>query len=123
MEKWDDSRINEKKEILAYELTKLVHGQLEADKSLQAAKNLFAGVGDDSTMPSVKLDIAQDELPILDLLVATGLCASKSEARRLVEQGGVSIDGEKKADVNEVIKLDKSIKIKKGKKIFLKVER
>ncbi len=122
MEKWDDSRINDKKEILAYELTKLVHGQLEADKSLQAAKNLFAGVGDDSTMPSVKLDIAQDELPILDLLVATGLCASKSEARRLVEQGGVSIDGEKKADVNEVIKLDKPIKIKKGKKIFLKVE-
>ena len=120
MEKWDDSRINEKKEILAYELTKLVHGEEEASKALQAAKNLFAGVGDDSTMPSVELEL-DDETNLLDLLVKAELATSKSEARRLVEQGGISIDGEKKANPNEMIKISESIKIKKGKKIFLKV--
>ncbi len=120
MEKWDDSRINEKKEILAYELTKLVHGEEEANKSLQAAKNLFAGVGDDSTMPSIELEL-EDEVNLLDLLVKAELATSKSEARRLVEQGGISIDGEKKTNPNEMIKVPESIKIKKGKKIFLKV--
>ena len=120
MEKWDDSRINEKKEILAYELTKLVHGEEEASKALQAAKNLFAGVGDDSTMPSVELEL-EDETNLLDLLVKAELATSKSEARRLVEQGGISIDGEKKLNPNEMIKVSESIKIKKGKKIFLKV--
>lgn len=120
MEKWDDSRINEKKEILAYELTKLVHGEEEANKALQAAKNLFAGLGDDSTMPSVELEL-EDEVNLLDLLVKAELATSKSEARRLVEQGGISIDGEKKTNPNEMIKIAESIKIKKGKKIFLKV--
>lgn len=120
MEKWDDSRINEKKEILAYELTKLVHGEEEANKSLQAAKNLFAGVGDDSTMPSIELEL-ENEVNLLDLLVKAELATSKSEARRLVEQGGISIDGEKKTNPNEMIKVSESIKIKKGKKIFLKV--
>ena len=120
MEKWDDSSINEKKEILAYELTKLVHGEEEANKALQAAKNLFAGVGDDSTMPSIELEL-EDEVNLLDLLVKVELAASKSEARRLVEQGGISIDGEKKTNPNEMIKISESIKIKKGKKIFLKV--
>lgn len=120
MEHWDDSRINEKKEILAYELTKLVHGEEEANKSLQAARNLFAGVGDDSTMPSIELEL-EDEVNLLDLLVKAKLATSKSEARRLVEQGGISIDGEKKTNPNELIKISDSIKIKKGKKIFLKV--
>lgn len=120
MESWDSSRINEKKEILAYELTKLVHGEEEANKSLQAAKNLFAGVGDDSTMPSIELEL-EDEVNLLDLLVKAELATSKSEARRLVEQGGISIDGEKKTNPNEMIKISESIKIKKGKKIFLKV--
>ena len=120
MEKWDASRINEKKEILAYELTKLVHGEEEASKALQAAKNLFAGVGDDSTMPSVELEL-ENEVNLLDLLVKAELATSKSEARRLVEQGGISIDGEKKTNPNEMIKVSESIKIKKGKKIFLKV--
>ena len=120
MEHWDDSRINEKKEILAYELTKLVHGEEEANKALQAAKNLFAGVGDDSTMPSIELEL-EDEVNLLDLLVKAELATSKSEARRLVEQGGISIDGEKKTNPNEMIKVTESIKIKKGKKIFLKV--
>lgn len=122
MEKWDDSRINEKKEILAYELTKLVHGEQKASEAIQAAKNLFAGVGDDSTMPSVELDL-ESETNLLDLLVKAELAASKSEARRLVEQGGISIDGEKKSNPNEMIKVTESIKIKKGKKIFLKVIR
>ena len=120
MEHWEDSRINEKKEILAYELTKLVHGEEEANKALQAAKNLFAGVGDDSTMPSVELEL-EDEVNLLDLLVKAELATSKSEARRLVEQGGISIDREKKTNPNELIKISESIKIKKGKKIFLKV--
>lgn len=120
MEHWDDSRINEKKEILAYELTKLVHGEEEANKALQAARNLFAGVGDDSTMPSVELEL-EDEVNLLDLLVKAELATSKSEARRLVEQGGISVDGEKKTNPNEMIKVTESIKIKKGKKIFLKV--
>ena len=120
MEHWEDSRINEKKEILAYELTKLVHGEEEANKSLQAARNLFAGVGDDSTMPSIELEL-EDEVNLLDLLVKAELATSKSEARRLVEQGGISIDGEKKTNPNEMIKVTESIKIKKGKKIFLRV--
>lgn len=120
MEAWPSERINEKKEILAYELTKLVHGEEEAEKALKAAKNLFAGVGDDSTMPSVAIE-AGNEINILDLLVKAELASSKSEARRLVEQGGISIDGEKKADPNEIVKFDKDLKVKKGKKVFVKV--
>ena len=117
---WDDSRINEKKEILAFELTKLVHGEEEANKALQAAKNLFAGIGDDSNMPSIEVE-AGDEVNILDLLVKAELATSKSEARRLVEQGGITINGEKKTNPAEIIKFDKELKIKKGKKVFVKV--
>ena len=116
---WDDNRINEKKELLAFELTKLVHGEEEALKVLSAARNLFAGIGNDENMPSVELD--NNEYTIVDLLVASELCTSKSEARRLVEQGGVSVDGEKISNPNEVISLSEPRKIKKGKKIFLKV--
>ena len=116
---WEDSRINEKKEILAFELTKLVHGEEEANKALSAARNMFSGEGNDENMPSVELE--GDEYNILDLLVASKLASSKSEARRLVEQGGVSLDGDKVTDVNAVIKLDKVHKIKKGKKVFLKI--
>ena len=76
MEKWDDSRINEKKEILAYELTKLVHGQEEADKSLQAAKSLFSGAGNDENMPSFELE-GYTPTTLVELLVATELCTSK----------------------------------------------
>ena len=117
---WDDSRINEKKEILAYELTKLVHGEEEANKALQAAKNLFAGIGDDSNMPSIEIE-AENEINILELLVKAELATSKSEARRLVEQGGITIDGEKKTNPSELIKFDQDLKIKKGKKVFVKV--
>ena len=118
---WDDSRINEKKEILAYELTKLVHGEDEANKVLEAARSLFAGAGSDENMPSVELD--NEEYTIVDLLVASELCTSKSEARRLIEQGGVSVDGEKISNPNEVISLASPRKIKKGKKVFLKVSK
>ena len=117
---WGDERINEKKEILAYELTKLVHGQEEADKALQSARNLFAGIGDDSNMPSKEL-IGYQASTIVDLLVMSELCASKSEARRLVEQGGVTVDDVKISNPNELIEIKDSVKIKKGKKTFLKV--
>jgi tyrosyl-tRNA synthetase len=119
IESWDDSRINEKKEILAYELTKLVHGEEEANKVLEAARSLFAGQGNDENMPSVELD--NEEYPVMELLVASGLCTSKSEARRLIEQGGLSIDGEKITNVNEVINISNPRKVKKGKKVFLKI--
>ena len=118
---WDDGRINEKKEILAYELTKLVHGEEEANKVLEAARSLFAGGGSDENMPSCELD--NEEYTITDLLVASGLCASKSEARRLIEQGGVSVDGEKISNPAEMISLKEPRKIKKGKKVFLKISK
>ena len=127
METWSDSRINEKKEILAFSLTSLVHGEEEAKKAQNAAHALFSGEGDDSTMPTTELsdaDLKDGSINVLDLLVVTKLCASKSEARRLVQQGGVSIDNEKVADPNLLITKDKlqaGIKIKKGKKIFHKV--
>ena len=116
---WGDERINEKKEILAYELTKLVHGEDEAKKVLEAARSLFNGNGNDENMPSVELE--GNSLPVMDLLVASGLCASKSEARRLIEQGGLSIDGNKIMDVNALISYKEPIKVKKGKKTFLKI--
>ncbi len=127
METWSDSRINEKKEILAFSLTSLVHGEEEAKKAQAAAHALFSGEGDDSTMPTTELsesDLKDGSINVLDLLVVTKLCASKSEARRLVQQGGVSVDNEKVSDPNLLIAKDKlvaGIKIKKGKKIFHKV--
>ena len=120
MEKWEDNRINEKKEILAYELTKLVHGEEEAEKALQAARSLFAGAGNDENMPSVELK-GYTPSTIVDLLVLSGLCASKSEARRLVEQGGVSVDNEKVVNPSQVIEIKEQVIVKKGKKTFLKV--
>ena len=125
MEAWPDARINEKKEILAYELTKLVHGEAEADKAKAAAYALFSGVGDDSNMPTTEIpaDEAADGMNIVELLVRCKLCASKGEARRLVQQGGVSVDGEKIADFAAVIAaeaLRNGAKIKKGKKVFHK---
>ncbi len=122
MDKWDDSRINEKKEILAYELTALVHGNEEADKAKEVSRSLFSGQGDDSNMPTTELEnVSDDGMGILDLLIACSLCASKGEARRLVEQGGVSVDGEKVTAISEVISKDalkNGVKIKKGKKVF-----
>ena len=126
MEKWPDNRINEKKEILAFEITKLVHGEEEAQKALNAARALFSGEGDDANMPTTELSEAElgEGIGLLDLLVLTKLAASKGEGRRLIEQGGLSINGEKVTDVNLKIKkedLAEPIKIKKGKKAFHKV--
>ena len=126
MEKWSDDRINEKKEILAYELTELVHGKEEADKAEEAARALFSGEGDDSNMPSTTLtdeDFTDGKITVSDLLVKCKLTASKGEAKRLIQQGGVTVDGEKVTDFNETY--DKSrftdgLKIKKGKKVFHK---
>ena len=118
-------RINEIKEILAYEITSMVHGEEEASKAKEAARALFSGAGDDSNMPTTELDALEgEEEQLLNLLIKAGLTASRGEGRRLIEQGGVSIDGEKVTDPNLSIskaKLQEGIKIKKGKKIFHKI--
>ena len=122
MENWDDSRINEKKEILAFELTALVHGEEEANKAKEVSHSLFSGQGDDSNMPTTELgDVADEGMGIIDLMLACSLASSRGEARRLIEQGGVSVDGEKITAINAVIAksaLLDGVKIKKGKKVF-----
>ncbi len=123
METWEDSRINEKKMILAHELTELVHGKDEADKAEATAKALFSGEGDDENMPTTELTAEQvgAGMSIMDLLTACKLIPSRSEGRRLIEQGGVSVDGEKVTAFDAVIsaeQLTAGVKIKKGKKVF-----
>ena len=124
MEKWDDARINEKKEILAMELTTLVHGAEEAEKARAAARALFSGGGDDSNMPTTELDdVPEDGMGIIDLMIACSLAASRGEARRLIQQGGVQADGEKVTDIDfKVAKeaLQAGVKLRKGKKVFHK---
>ncbi len=126
MEKWDDSRINEKKEILALSLTALVHGEEEAQKAKEASYALFAGGGDDSNMPTTELadsDIDDNGIGIMDLMVKCGLTPSKGEARRLIQQGGVAVDGEKVEAFDLIITkeaLKNGIKIRKGKKVYRK---
>ncbi|MBO4457558.1 MAG: tyrosine--tRNA ligase [Butyrivibrio sp.] len=127
MEKWEDSRINEKKEILAFELTSLVHGKEEAQKAQDAARALFAGGGDMSNVPSVALkeeDFRDGVVDILQVLVSAGLCSTRSEARRAVEQGGVTVADAKVTDVKTTYNKDffaDGIMVKKGKKSFKKV--
>ena len=126
IEKWDASRINEKKMLLAHELTELVHGKEEADKAEATAKALFAGGGDDANMPTTTLnasDIPEEGIGIIDLMSMCGLIPSKGEGRRLVEQGGVSVDGEKVPSFDYKVSkeaLKNGVKIKKGKKVFHK---
>ena len=126
MDKWDDSRINEKKDILAYELTALVHGNEEADKAREVSKSLFSGGGDDANMPTTEIpasEISDDGITIVDLMMKCGLCASKGDARRLIQQGGVLANGEKVADPNMKFTADslsEGVKIRKGKKVFHK---
>ncbi len=126
MSKWDDSRINEKKEVLAFELTSLVHGKEEAEKAQASARALFSGEGDDSNMPSTEIieeNLTDGKIAIADLLVATGLATSKGEAKRLIMQGGVSLNGEKVSDAFMPVSkedLKEGVKIKKGKKVFHK---
>ena len=124
MATWQGAELNKAKEILAYELTSLVHGKEEAEIAQQAARAVFNGGGDDSNMPTTKLNFEGDDISLLDVLVETKLCASKGEAKRLVQQGGVALDEEKITDLGYRISktdIEKGIKIKKGKKIYHKI--
>ena len=128
MDKWEGSQLNQAKEILAYELTNLVHGQEEAAKAQEAAKALFAGGGSSENMPTAALNddvFADGSIDILGILVASGLAASRSEARRAVEQGGVSVKGEKVTDIKAAYTKDmiaaEEFIVKKGKKSFRKI--
>ena len=124
IEKWEDGRINEKKELLAYELTKLVHGEAEAQKAKEASRALFAGAGDDSNMPTTEISeqaLENGGILLPELMVACGLAASKTEARRLIQQGGVSVNEEKADSIGRVItvqELQKGVKLRRGKKVF-----
>ena len=127
MSTWEGSQLNEAKEILAYELTKLVHGQEEAEKAKAASKALFAGNGDTEHMPTTELtndDFGGGSIDVLTLLVTCGLAASKGEARRLVQQGGVSVNDEKVAAIETTFGCEQftgdGVVIKKGKKVFHK---
>ena len=128
MDKWQGSQLNTAKEILAYELTKLVHGQEEAEKAQSAARAIFGGGGDTADMPCTCLcreDAQGDSIGLLDLMVKCKLAPSKKEARRLVEQGGVEVNGEKVTDVSAAFPCTafcgEGLVIKKGKKVFHKV--
>ena len=124
MESWQGAELNKAKEILAYELTSLVHGKEEADIAQQSAKALFAGGGDDSNMPTTALNFEGDEILLIDVLVETKLCASRGEAKKLIQQGGVSVEEEKVNDLGYKFsrnELKDGIKIKKGKKIYHKI--
>ncbi len=128
MNDWEGSQLNKAKEILAYELTSLVHGKDEADKAMAAAKAIFVSGGDSENMPSTQLeeaDFTDGAIGVLNLMVRCGLCKSNGEARRLIEQGGVSINDAKVTDTKAVVtEADFGEKgyivIKKGKKVFHK---
>ncbi|MBD5158470.1 MAG: tyrosine--tRNA ligase [Butyrivibrio sp.] len=126
MEDWQGSQLNEAKEILAYELTALVHGNEEADKARESARSVF-GAGDSSNMPTAQVseDSFRDgRVDLITLLVAGGLCPSRSDARRNIEQGGVTVNGEKETDFNKTYAKEDfgdGIVIKRGKKNFKKM--
>ena len=124
---WEGSQLNEAKEILAYELTKLVHGEEEAEKAKAASKALFAGGGDTEHMPTTELtndDFGGGSIDVLTLLMKCGLAASKGEARRLVQQGGVTVNDEKVSAIETTFGCEQftgdGVVIKKGKKVFHK---
>ena len=119
----EGAEYNKAKELLAYELTKLVHGKEEADKADAAAKAIFAGGGNSDDMPSTTIaaaDLTDGKIGILTLLVKYGLCPSNGEARRLVTQNGIAVNGEKFTDPKGLVDLSEPVVIKKGKKIFHK---
>ena len=124
MESWSGAELNKAKEILAFELTSLVHGADEAKIAQEAARALFSGAGgDDSNMPTTKLTFEGDEISLIDVLIETKLCASRGEAKKLIQQGGVSINEEKITDMGYKLTRDSltsGVKIKKGKKIYHK---
>ena len=128
MNAWEGEKLNTAKQILAYELTNLVHGEDEAKKAESAAKALFAGGADSSNMPTVELtddDLTDDAIDLISLLVKAEMVTTRSDGRRAIEQGGVSIDGEKITDVKYTVAKDRftgdGILLKKGKKSFKKI--
>ena len=128
MDKWEGTQLNRAKEILAFELTKLVHDEVEAQKAQDAARALFAQGGDRSNMPTTTLtdaDLSDGKLSVVDLMVKCGLAPSKGEARRLIQQGGVEINGEKVIDTTAVCKAEamrgEGLTVKKGKKVFHRI--
>ncbi len=123
MSDWEGSQLNKAKEILAYELTKLVHGEEEANKALDAAKALFGGKGNTENMPTTELELPEGKIGILDLMVATKLVNSKREARTLVAGKGVAVNDVVVEDVNAEITIDPEVIIRKGKKVYHKVVR
>ena len=123
MDNWEGSQLNKAKEILAYELTSLVHGEEEAKKAEAASKALFSGAGDAANIPSYEL-AAEDGKDIISILVKTGLCTSNGDARRNIQQGGVTVDDAKINDIKQEWtedQLKKGILVKRGKKNFFKV--
>ncbi len=128
MDTWQGSQLNTAKEILAFELTKLVHGQEEAEKAQNGARALFSGAGDTAHMPTAEIssaDMNGDSIDLISLLVKSGLVASRSEGRRAIEQGGVTVNNEKVTDIkaiytSESLSVDEFI-IKRGKKKFMKI--
>lgn len=125
MDKWEGSQLNEAKEILAYELTKLVHGEEEAEKAKAASRALFSGTGDTENMPTTELtndDFGGGSIDVLTLLVKCGLAASKGEARRLVQQGGVTVNDEKVSAIETTFGCEQftgdGVVLRKGKKVF-----
>ena len=127
MDKWEGSQLNRAKEILAYELTALVHGEEEAKKAEASAKALFGGAGDSEHMPSTELaedELASGVIDLMTLLVKTGLCTTKSDARRNIQQGGVTVDDEKVTDTGKTYTADElkaGLILRRGKKNFHKV--
>ena len=127
MDKWEGSQLNKAKEILAYELTSLVHGEEEAKKAETAAKALFVGGGNSEHMPTTEIaedDLTDDAMDIMTVLVKSGLCDSKSDARRNIQQGGVTVDDEKVTDIGKTYSADElknGIVVRRGKKNFNKV--
>ena len=129
MDKWEGSQLNRAKEILAYELTALVHGEEEAKKAEESAKALFGTGGNNANMPTSTLtdaDFENGNINVLSMLVATGLCPSRGEARRLVQQGGVTIDDVKVASIDENLARERfegeGVIVRKGKKVFHRVK-
>ena len=127
MDKWEGSQLNRAKEILAYELTALVHGEEEAKKAEEGAKALFGGAGNSENMPTTELaeaDLVDGALDLMTLLVKTGLCTTKSDARRNIQQGGVTVNDEKITDIGKKYTADElraGLIIRRGKKNFNKV--
>ena len=129
MAKWEGSQLNKAKEILAYELTNLVHGEEEAKKAQEGARALFSGAADTAHMPSTELtaeDFADDDtIDLITMLIKAGLVPTRSEGRRAIEQGGVSIDGEKITDVKHTVSKDAfsgdGLVLKRGKKKFNRI--